>query len=244
MIIFARGRGKYNKIRSIDCTSTSEEWLAGQQHLGLGGNREMNTGVTQLQPCLVPQGWVLRSGPTGPLWELSGSHKTTLDFVCLPKDTRESHVSARAESSFSGLRHLLSKEPSSERRQATSLAFWDMDADSLMVMKYSCSVLLNETRCWAGRQLFWVQMGYNSWVKTLACILINSQPLPWYLPVQSVPPQTSGYNEGQLAATSQLVTILLQAWCLKQRRQKDLQIELKSQFCILSSLCNFTIWNC
>lgn len=154
-ILFARDRGKYNKIRAINCTSSSKwGWAAvwPRSTWVVGGNHEMKTGLTQLQPCLAPRGRSLRSSPTGPSWELSGSHKTILDFVCFPEDVRETCSSAWAASCFSGLRHLLRHEPSSESRQITTLAFWDMDADILMVTKYSCFILLNETCCWAGRQ--------------------------------------------------------------------------------------------
>lgn len=77
----------------------------------VGGHHKMNTGVTRLQPCLVPEGGrALRLGPTDPSQELSGSHKTTPGFVCLPKDAQETFGSVWAASCSSGLRHLLSKE--------------------------------------------------------------------------------------------------------------------------------------
>lgn len=111
----------------------------------VGNNHKTNTQVTQPKPCLAPSRRVQSLGPTGPSQELSGSHKPPWILPSCQGHAGNLRQPIGCELLLRS--ETLPRHGAASREQITALAFWDIDADILMAIKYSCSILLNETRC-------------------------------------------------------------------------------------------------
>lgn len=198
----------------------------------VGNNHKMNTQATQPKPCLAPSGRVQSLGPTGPSQELSVSHKPPWILPSCPSTCREPAAAhgLRAASQVWDASSAQScfREQTNHCLGILGYRHWYFNGYEIQLFHSSkWNMLLS----WKAALTLVGPFSEHKWDKIngLKHLLIFSLILSLFhdkvnLSVQSASPQTYGYNEVQLAATSQLVTVLLQVWYLRQRNQRHLLI--------------------
>lgn len=127
------------------------DWLGSsmaKQHLGgwWQSRNEYRGDSAPSLPCTLRKG-----AQVGSYWSIMGAvripHKHPA-FCSLAQGHTGTHGRMWVASCFSALRYIVSKGLLSDADiKICPLAFWDMDTNILMVMKYSSSLLLKETCC-------------------------------------------------------------------------------------------------